>query len=365
MTNLKILIQFLLLSIFSNYAFAQEPIVIGEKYTIYSNVLGEERAVWIYLPSDYNNDTYAPRKYPIMYFLDGDSHFHSLSGIQQFLSKGVYASAPQMIMVGILNTDRARDLTPTHYYNEGKGPKHSFKTSGGGPNFMAFLEKELMPVIEKKYRTNDYKLFVGHSFGGLTVLNTFLTRKDLFDAYIAIDPSIWWHDDYVLNQAKQKFKTENFDGKLLYLAQANNRITELDTTTYHQRAIMAFKLELEKYPNNGLKWAYRYFEDEDHGSVPLPAEYYGLKFIYDGYQSEIKMVAEHPEMLTLNYQEISEKLNYQIKPPESLVDWLGDYCLKTDRPKNAEVFFQLNKELYPNSPHVDVKLAELKSSAGN
>ncbi|MBT31367.1 MAG: hypothetical protein CMO01_17065 [Thalassobius sp.] len=365
MNRLILITQFLLLFIFSQNAQAQEPIVIGEKYTIYSNALREERAVWIYLPPDYDDTTYAPRKYPVMYFLDGDSHFHSLTGIQQFLSKGVYASAPQMIMVGILNTDRARDLTPTHYYNEGKGPKHSFKTSGGGPNFMAFIEKELMPVIEKKYRTNDYKLFAGHSFGGLTVLNTLLSNKDLFDAYIAIDPSVWWHDEYVLNLAKQKLQSENFAGKSLYLAQANNEITELDTTTYHQRAIMAFKYELEKYPANGLRWNYRYFEDEDHGSVPLPAEYYGLKYIYDGYQSEVKMVAEYPEMLTMNFRDISSKLNYEINPPESLVDWLGDYCLKTNRPKNAKVFYQLNKELYPDSPHVDIKLAEIERSTGN
>ena len=365
MKIIKSLPHIFILLLFPFLINAQEKIVIGQKYTIYSNVLGEERAVWVYLPSDYYDTTYAPQKYPVMYLLDGDSHFHSMTGIHQFLSKGVSASVPQMIIVGILNTDRARDLTPTNSYEPEKGERYTFKTSGGNRKFISFLEKELMPVIKKKYRTNGYKLFVGHSFGGLTVLNTLLTRNDLFNAYVAIDPSIWWDNNYILKEAANKLSNNNFEGKTLFLAQAQKRIIEQDTTTEHQKAIMSFKYELDKNPKNGLRWQYKYFEDEDHGSVPLQAEYYGLKYIYEGFQSEIKMVAQYPELLTLAYASISEKLKFELKPSESLIDWLGNYCLNNDRKENAMVFFNLNKELYPESHNVYIRLGDVLKNSGN
>ena len=94
---------------------------------------------------------------------------------------------PDIIVVGIPNTDRSIDLTPTHVVD---APDDS--TSGGGENFISFIEKELMPFIDNKYPTEPYKILAGHSSGGLEVMQAFAHHTNLFNSYIAIDPSIWW-----------------------------------------------------------------------------------------------------------------------------------------------------------------------------
>jgi pimeloyl-ACP methyl ester carboxylesterase len=229
--------------------------------------------------------------------------------------------------------------------------KYSFGSSGGGSNFMNFLEKELIAEIESKYRTNGYRIFIGHSFGGLTVLNTLLTKKELFNAYIAIDPSVWWDNEYILKLAQKKLQREDFSGKVLFLSQANKIPTPQDSTTDHQDAILAFKSELENATKNNLLWKYQFYEDEDHGTVPLISEYYGLRFIYKGFQTEVKMVGDNPELLMQNYRNVSERLYFTTIPSEWLTDWIAGYCIKTQRPNNAKVLYELNKQLYPKSQH--------------
>ena len=325
-------------------------ITIGSKHKLKSAILNEEREYWVYLPEDYYDTTYSPYNYPVLYVLDGDRHFHSLSGIQNFLSSGPYTSLPEMIIVGILNTDRPRDLTPTHHNRPDIGPRHAFPTSGGGDNFLQFIEEELMTEINSRYRTNDYKLLAGHSFGGLTTIYALLSKPELFNAYIAIDPSIWWDDNYLLKKARKELDSMDLSGRRLYLAQANFIPIPMDTTTEHERALSAFKNEL-KTVNNGLKWQYKFYSNEDHGTIPLIAEYDGLRFIFEGFQSEIKMVAEDPQLIIDNYEQLSENLGYQIIPTESLIDWVANYSLRMGNKDQAKKLFELNATLYPRSEH--------------
>lgn len=352
--------QLLLIIIFFTISsFAQKKIEIGEIHTIKSTILNEEREFWVYLPNNYNDTIYAPEKYPVTYFLDGDRHFHSLTGIHNFLSKGPYASLPQMIMVGILTkNNRDRDLTPTKVNDPNKGKRYNFPNSGGNEKFMQFVEKELIPKINTNYRTNGYKTLIGHSFGGLTVLNTILTKKDLFNSYITIDPSVWWDNRYVLNKAKEKLKTIDLSKKRLYFAQANNLSTPQDTARWHERAIVAFKKELEDNPKSGLKWKYRFFEQDDHGTISLPSEYFGLKYIYKGYQAQVKMVANHPEMITEAFDKLSERMDFVMKPSEARVDWIASYCIRTERTNKAIELLKINQKYYPESPNTYISLGD-------
>ena len=111
-------------------------ITIGEKLSLASETLGEERPYWIYLPQSYNNSS---QSYPVLYLLDGDAHFHSVSGVVQFMSAGINGNIqiPELIVVAIPNTDRTRDLTPTHATVDPDGKKQPFLTSsGGGDKFL-------------------------------------------------------------------------------------------------------------------------------------------------------------------------------------------------------------------------------------
>jgi predicted alpha/beta superfamily hydrolase len=116
--------------------------------------LGEERQIMVYLPDGYDQTT---TKYPVLYLLDGRTHFQHASSTVQFLSRN--GRIPQMIVVAIVNVDRTRDFTPTNMENRPK--------SGGAKKFIKFIQDELFPYIEGNYRTLPYRLLEGHSLGGM------------------------------------------------------------------------------------------------------------------------------------------------------------------------------------------------------
>ncbi len=220
----------------------------------------------------------------MLYVLDGDATFTSLvTMIQQLGERNGNSVFPQMIIVGIPNTrnHRTRDLTPI------KSPQDT--TSGGGDNFTAFMEKELIPYIDKNYATAPYRVLMGHSLGGLFVINALLKHPDLFGGYVAMEPSMFFDNDILLSQTANILKQKNFKGKSLFLAIANTMNPGMDTSrvrtdttviTNHIRSILKLKDNLQQYPANNLRWAYKYYPDDDHQSVPLIAEYDGLRFIF-------------------------------------------------------------------------------------
>jgi len=185
---------FLLIILLTGTSHAQidNKIVIGKVDSVYSTILKEQRKVWVYVPNINNAQQSPGQRYPVVYLLDGDGHFESVVGmIQQLSQVNGNTIVPEMIVVGIPNTDRTRDLTPTHIASDPPMmDSNSSKNTGGGENFAAFLEKELMPHIDSSYPTQPFKTLIGHSFGGLTVMHIITNHTKLFNAYIAIDPSM-------------------------------------------------------------------------------------------------------------------------------------------------------------------------------
>lgn len=330
---------------------AQQEVVIGSKHSIQSAILNEERAFWVYLPVDYNNKKFAQAKYPVVYLLDGESNFHSFTGMQESLSKGPYAMVPQMIVVGIINTDRTRDLTPTAAGNQAffDTRKVIMKGSGGNKNFIDFLAKELRPYIDSACRTSGYNILTGHSFGGLTAVNILFNRTALFNAYIIIDPSLWWDNEVMLRQADTILSTKNFAQRNIYLAQANKEIIPQDTTTDMQRGISSFYQQLRSKKSQSLRWGYKYYEAEDHGTVPVPAAYDGLKFIFNGHRVHVKQAVDSPELVVLHFNLLSAQLGFTFTPAESYLDWMGNYCMGIGKTDHAISFYRLNIENYPLS----------------
>lgn len=254
-------------------------IVIGKTDSVYSSILKENRKIWVYVPNQGSRDAAKnTHRYPVVYLLDGDGHFHSVTGLIQQLSQvNGNTNVPEMIVVGIPNTDRFRDLTPTHTermpFSAGPPPA----SNGGGEAFTSFMEKELMPHIDSLYPTAPYRIMIGHSLGGLMVINTLIHHPKLFNGYIAIDPSLWWHDQKLLKESAAALRTGNYNGKSLYLGIANTLPAKMDTikmkkdTTsagIHPRSIFEFRDMLRKGPVNGLRWNARYYPNDSHGSVP-------------------------------------------------------------------------------------------------
>nr|WP_295870611.1 alpha/beta hydrolase-fold protein [uncultured Chitinophaga sp.] len=334
-------------------ALAQGTVTIGKKYSLPSAVMGESREYWVYLPPGYDDTTYAPARYPVVYLLDGDANFHSFTGIQEILAQGPYASIPQMIVVGILNTDRTRDLTPSPagrkaYYD----PKATlYANSGGNDRFITFLQQELRPRIDSAYRTCGYNILQGHSFGGLTAVNLLLHHTSLFNAYIIIDPSLWWDQQLMLRQADSILPRKDFSGANAYVAMAHKVVVPQDTATDHPMAIRAFAAQLQRLQPRGLRWQFHYYPDDDHGTVPLPAAFDALKFIFSGHQVHVKQAVQDPSLITQHYAALSAKLGFPFKPTERYLDWLGNYCVRIGRKDQAAAIFRMAAEMYPQSRH--------------
>ncbi|AMJ65286.1 hypothetical protein AXW84_07485 [Hymenobacter sp. PAMC 26628] len=114
-------------------------IVIGRVDSLMSDVLKEKRKLWVYVPDGAAASVYAPQRYPVVYLLDGDAWFTTTTGVIQKLSGFPNSVCPEMIVVGIPNTNRTRDLTPSASTTDDM-PAFVPKASGGGENFTVFLE---------------------------------------------------------------------------------------------------------------------------------------------------------------------------------------------------------------------------------
>ncbi|GAB3640807.1 alpha/beta hydrolase [Spirosoma arcticum] len=344
-----------------------KQIVIGQIDSLSSKILNEKRKIWVHVPDSYRQETSSKRRYPVVYLLDGDSHFPSVVGmIHQLSTVNGNTICPEMIVVGIPNTNRLRDLTPTP--GGGMIPSAAdstrLKNSGGGEKFTAFIERELIPYIDSLYPTEPYKVFIGHSLAGLLVINTLIHHPNLFNAYVAIDPSMWWANQKLLNTAKEVIASQTYAEKVLFVGIANTMEPEMDTlrvqadtsgSTKHIRSILALDRLLKANGQTGLRYQGKYYGLDDHSSVPLITEYDALHFIFDSYR--LKLTDQDYEedntrladKLTTHFTAATRQLGYKVKPPESLVNDLGSYMVSEKKFKKAESLFKLNVANYPAS----------------
>lgn len=378
----KLFVFLLVTSSFFASAQSENKIVLGTIDSLHSKILGEQRKVWIYVPNTGPDGIYSKQHYPVVYLLDGDAHFYSVVGmIQQLSQVNGNTICPEMIVVGIPNTDRTRDLTPTHIASDlPMMDSASSVTSGGGEKFISFIEKELIPHIDSLYPTEPYRLLVGHSFGGLTVINTFVHHSNLFNAYVAIDPSMWWDNYRLLNESKIALATKDFKGTSLFLGIANTMPDGMDTLkarkdttldTKHIRSILELNSYLGANKQNTLRNKSKYYNEDNHGSVPLIAEYDALHFIFDYYPMKLT----RPEYMSMDkaviskiekhYEYVSKQLGYEVKLPESMVNSMGYQKLGAKSYDMAEYLFKLNISNYPESANTYDSLGDLYTAKGD
>jgi predicted alpha/beta superfamily hydrolase len=195
------------------------PLVIGETFTIDSKVLKETRRINVYMPPVYVESTTA--RLPVLYMPDGGigEDFLHVAGLVQVLTGN--GTMRPFILVGIENTERRRDMTgPT----ENEQDKKIAPRVGGSAAFRAFIRRELMPGVKARYRTTDETAIVGESLAGLFIVETFLKEPDLFDTYIAFDPSLWWNDRKLVSGAAEDLRRHANLSKTLYIASSSDEM---------------------------------------------------------------------------------------------------------------------------------------------
>jgi predicted alpha/beta superfamily hydrolase len=232
------------------------PLVIGETYTIDSKILKETRRLNVYLPPGYAEASQA--RFPVLYMPDGGlaEDFLHIAGLVQ-VSVGNGTMRP-FILVGIQNTQRRRDLTgPT----ENPEDKKIAPQVGGSEFFRSFIRRELMPQVKARYRTTDEAAIVGESLAGLFVVETFLLETDLFDTYIAFDPSLWWNNQKLVAGAAERLRSQKKLEKTLYLVSSGE----------DREATQRFADILAKNAPSGLHWHYERMPEETHSTIYHPA----------------------------------------------------------------------------------------------
>jgi predicted alpha/beta superfamily hydrolase len=234
-------------------------------FTLHSSVLGEDRTINVYLPPDYGAST---DRYPVLYMLDGGlaEDFPHVAGSVDVSIKN--AVIRPVIVVGIQNTERRRDLlSPSTRPDEQAVAPHA----GGSDRFRAFLRDELRPHIDARFRTSREAGLVGESFAGLFVIETMLVAPTMFDDYIAADPSVWWNDHELVGRAAQLLAALPNAPMQLYVAASEDGI---------HTGVPALVDALAVAAPHTLRWRYEPMVDEHHDTVFAIAALRGVRAVF-------------------------------------------------------------------------------------
>ena len=243
-------------------------------HLIHSRVLNQDRLIYIHVPKLDSADL--NKALPVLYLLDGENHFHVLSAYIEYLRH--WQVIPPIIVAGIISVNRVKDLTPTNSVINFDGKIDSnYKVSGGNEPFFDFIQQELMPYMETNFKTGPFKIFAGHSFGGLTAINCMLTRPDLFNAYIAISPSLWFGNKYALRLAEQKLPTLPMSDKKFFYSVGNE-------DGGFRNDVLKFDTLIKKNRLKSFEHRYKYYPSEDHMTEPIPAYYDAIRFVFKNWQ---------------------------------------------------------------------------------
>ena len=244
------------------------PITFGESFTMPSRVLGETRRINVYIPPVHGEATDARR--PVLYMPDGGmaEDFLHIAGLLQ-VSVGNGTVRP-VILVGIENTERRRDLT---FPTENPEDRKIAPRVGGSPAFRSFFKTELIPLVNSKYRTTTERAIIGESLAGLFVVETFFVEPDTFDIYIAFDASLWWSNGAIVNQAEPRLQMMNklrafSRRRALYLAASSEDRGDLNA--------QLAKL-LEQHAPAALTWHFEPMPAEKHATIYHPAAILALR----------------------------------------------------------------------------------------
>ena len=274
------------LALFFSLSVKAQKTMPGDVVIIASKILHENRTVYIHYPK--TDSSNINKRFPVLYLMDGESHFDMLAQYTDYLSRWDVKVIPQMIVVGITNTKRTRDLTPTvsiiNYFGKPDTSAVSWmKPSGGNTEFLQFIQEELIPYVDANYKTQSYKIFAGHSFGGLASINCLLTQPAMFDAYVAVSPSFWWDREYVLKLTDRTLQKGTILSKKLFYSDASEGIS--DSSTFHTN-LLKFDSLLSVKKIKGLEHEYKYYPVETHMTEPVSAYYDALRFIFKDWKED-------------------------------------------------------------------------------
>ena len=321
----------------------------AEVITITSEVLNESRDLLVHLPNNYAR--YKDTSYPVLYLLDGQRNFAHTVGTLDLLNQS--GMAQEMIVIGITNTERTRDFTPTYdeSYNE-------WGVSGGADNFLDFLEQELKPYIASNYRTNNYAIIAGHSLSALFTVYALHERPDMFQAYFAFSPSLWWHEEIIFQNAEKFFNADSDLNKYLYVNMGSEGGHMLS-------AFERYSSLLKNSTRNGFTFDAELDTSESHNTTALAGMSLALQKQLNSLRPTGAIIQKGLPAVQQYYKDLSEKYSFQAKPEYKAVNHAGYAALKQQDFEAAIAIFKKNVSIFPNKADAYDSLADGYEAKGD
>lgn len=329
----------LLLLALSLGAQAREPVAIGEVRHLRSRILDEDRTFRVHLPRGY---AASGERYPVLLLLDGQTHFTHVVGLVSYLAD--QAEIPPLIVVGLDSTVRVRDFTPTDW------PK-AWAGGGGAAKFRAFLARELLPELERSFRTDGFRILAGHSASGQFALYCLESAPSLFQAYVALSPSLDWDDNLPARGLERAFDRRPAIQAFAFVARSDDSGRPRED---FERLVGIFK---GKAPA-GLRWKSQAYDQETHGSVALVGMIDALRALYAGWRVPEGLAGQGLPAVEAHFAELSRTLGRTVPPTEGVVNELAYLALERKQVEEAVALFRRNVAAHPGSANALDGLAD-------
>jgi hypothetical protein len=269
----------------------------GTRYWISSETLGGQREILVSLPDGYNKDSDA--RYPVIFVLGGNSHFLHSVATAKYLATNADAM-PEVIVVGVIHVDEDSELRPD-FPNEGRSNEHE-------PRFREYLTAELAPYIDRRFRTEPYRVLTGHSLAGLFVLNTLRRTPDAFNAYFAFSPALWWDDGRQAAAIRKAYLSMSHRGQGLAMTMANEGD---DSRLPYLELVEA----LQNQTKRNLILYTRDLPNETHNTTVPVAMYWALQTVFSGWAPDVGVLRKGLPGLREHYGALSETFGWDVPIP--------------------------------------------------
>ena len=214
---------------------------------------------------------------------------------------------------------------------------------GAADVFLRFLSDELMPFVEKNYRTRPYKILVGHSYGGLFAIHALTTRPDVFNTYIAIDPSLHWNDQRLVSQADAFFDRTSALEADLHITAASGGGKSLE-------GIRMLEGVLEEKAPRGFRWNVRFMPEEDHMSISHRSTYLALDTIFAGWHlaNPLELYDKGGlDAVHRHFEEGGKRFGYERKTSAFQISLVVHALMQSGRLEEAAAVLSHDPETYP------------------
>ena len=345
--------QIFLLVLILNQGFIQaqedgEDIAIGKYRILHSNIMDEDRLLFVHLPRDYEDTQLS---YPVLCLLYADLYNYYLDAASIAEKLGSTGEIPPMIIVGVANTNRYRDLLPVKIRGR--------TDSGGADNFLRFIEEELIPYVDKNYRTKNYRILAGPQAAAVFSLYSLITKPKLFNAIISENPFMNPENAaFLFPKAESFFKKTTSLKNLLYIkCEKNERPQDLEY-------VEKFTTLLESNTPEDFRFEVEIREPSGYFIAPLPFQE-GLRMFFPGHKLPENFQTNSVKNIIDYYEKLSEDYGFEVDPPSLMMTFEGDKLTERRKTREAIALFEYQLDLYPKSLNALWRLGESYRSMGD